>query len=158
MRFARELDEPRAQLAAYGELRLIRGAILNDWAKYGVHLVDAVLGLVAGPPGGGDACCRPGTRRWRSNSTTAPCSSSTRSATSAAASGSTSSGATASRRTRSPTTSPCSAGCCSTSPAASAMARPAVPPADALASLRLLIAGRRALAEERTVRLDELDV
>ena len=50
MRYARELDGPRAQIEAYGELRLIRGAILNDWAKYGVHLLDAVLHLVRARP------------------------------------------------------------------------------------------------------------
>lgn len=50
MRFARELDAPRADLAGYGELRLIRGAILNDWARYGVHLIDAVFHLVAARP------------------------------------------------------------------------------------------------------------
>lgn len=50
MRYARELDEARSTLAEYGELRLIRGAILNDWAKYGVHLVDAVLGLTEARP------------------------------------------------------------------------------------------------------------
>lgn len=50
MRYARELDEARSSLADYGELRLIRGAILNDWAKYGVHLVDAALGLTEARP------------------------------------------------------------------------------------------------------------
>ena len=29
MRYARELDEPRADLAAYGRLKLIRGAIVS---------------------------------------------------------------------------------------------------------------------------------
>lgn len=50
MRYARELDEARAGLSEYGELRLIRGAILNDWPRYGVHLVDAALGLTAARP------------------------------------------------------------------------------------------------------------
>ncbi len=50
MRFARELDGARANIADYGELRLIRGAILNDWERYGIHLVDAVLGLVTARP------------------------------------------------------------------------------------------------------------
>ena len=50
MRFARELDAPRATLADYGELKLIRGAILNDWEKYGVHLVDAVFNLTPARP------------------------------------------------------------------------------------------------------------
>lgn len=45
MRFARELDEPRADLASYGRLKLIRGAIVLSWEKYGVHLLEAVLGM-----------------------------------------------------------------------------------------------------------------
>ena len=47
MRFSRELDEPRADLAAYGEIKLIRGAIVLSWEKYGVHLLDAVFGMTA---------------------------------------------------------------------------------------------------------------
>ena len=50
MRYARELDEPRASLEAYGEIRLIRGAILNSWEKYGVHLLDAILNVVRSKP------------------------------------------------------------------------------------------------------------
>jgi Oxidoreductase family, NAD-binding Rossmann fold len=45
MRYARELDEPRADLASFGELKLIRGAIVLSWEKYGVHLLDAVFNL-----------------------------------------------------------------------------------------------------------------
>jgi predicted dehydrogenase len=45
MRFARELDEPRADLASYGRVKLIRGAIVLSWEKYGVHLLEAVLGM-----------------------------------------------------------------------------------------------------------------
>ena len=50
MRYATELDEARADPAAYGELRLIRGAILNDWARYGIHLIDAALPLLPARP------------------------------------------------------------------------------------------------------------
>lgn len=50
MRFARELDEPRSGIVAYGELLLVRGAILNDWERYGVHLVDAALPLLRARP------------------------------------------------------------------------------------------------------------
>jgi predicted dehydrogenase len=50
MRYAKELDEPRASLAAYGEIRLVRGAILNSWEQYGVHLLDAVLNVVSARP------------------------------------------------------------------------------------------------------------
>jgi hypothetical protein len=50
MRFARELDEPRARLAEYGQLKLIRGAIVLSWEKYGVHLLEAILTLSAARP------------------------------------------------------------------------------------------------------------
>jgi Oxidoreductase family, NAD-binding Rossmann fold len=45
MRYCRELDEPRADLAAYGRLKLIRGAIVLSWEKYGVHLLEAILAV-----------------------------------------------------------------------------------------------------------------
>lgn len=50
MRYARELDEPRADLAAYGKLKLIRGAIVLSWEKYGVHLIEALLALPIARP------------------------------------------------------------------------------------------------------------
>jgi hypothetical protein len=50
MRYARELDEPRADLAAFGRLKLIRGAIVMSWEKYGVHLLEAVLAITAAHP------------------------------------------------------------------------------------------------------------
>jgi hypothetical protein len=50
MRYARELDEPRADLAAYGRLKLIRGAIVLSWEKYGVHVLEAILAMVPGRP------------------------------------------------------------------------------------------------------------
>ena len=50
MRYARELDEPRADLAAYGRLKLIRGAIVLSWEKYGVHLLDAALAITPARP------------------------------------------------------------------------------------------------------------
>jgi predicted dehydrogenase len=50
MRYARELDEPRADLAAYGRLKLIRGAIVLSWEKYGVHLLEAILALTPAVP------------------------------------------------------------------------------------------------------------
>lgn len=45
MRYARELDETRASLASFGNIKLIRGAIVLSWEKYGVHILDAVLGM-----------------------------------------------------------------------------------------------------------------
>jgi predicted dehydrogenase len=50
MRYAREMDEPRADLAAYGRVKLIRGAIVLSWEKYGVHLLEAILSLVTARP------------------------------------------------------------------------------------------------------------
>jgi predicted dehydrogenase len=157
MRYARELDEPRAQLAAYGELRLIRGAILHDWAKYGVHLVDAVLGLVPARP---VAVTRLPARhaslaielddgtlfQLDALGDVGRCFRLDLFGTGRISSHEITDNFAMFRRllfhfAR-----------------GIREARPAVPPADALASLRLLIAGRRALAEERTVRLDELDV
>ncbi|MCU1313459.1 MAG: putative dehydrogenase [Acidobacteriaceae bacterium] len=50
MRYARELDEPRAGLAAYGQMRLMRAAIVLSWEKYGVHLLEAMLALTPSRP------------------------------------------------------------------------------------------------------------
>jgi hypothetical protein len=50
MRYARELDGPRADLAAYGRLKLIRGAIVLSWEKYGVHLLEAILAITSARP------------------------------------------------------------------------------------------------------------
>lgn len=50
MRYARELDEPRANLDSYGQLKLIRGAIVLSWEKYGVHLLDAAFGITIARP------------------------------------------------------------------------------------------------------------
>lgn len=50
MRYAVELDRVRGRLDILGELKLVRGTILNDWAKYGIHLLEAGLSLVAARP------------------------------------------------------------------------------------------------------------
>ena len=50
LRFARELDGPRSQLDSYGKLELARGTVLNDWERYGVHMVDAVLNVLPSRP------------------------------------------------------------------------------------------------------------
>lgn len=50
MRYCRELDEARADLAAYGRLKLIRGAIVLSWEKYGVHLLEAILAMIPARP------------------------------------------------------------------------------------------------------------
>lgn len=46
LRFARELDGPRSRLAEYGPLRLVRGTVVYDWPRYGVHVLEAVLNTV----------------------------------------------------------------------------------------------------------------
>ncbi|MEI6725841.1 MAG: Gfo/Idh/MocA family oxidoreductase [Actinomycetes bacterium] len=50
MRYARELDEVRATLADYGRIRLMRGAVVLSWEKYGIHLVDAIYGVTQARP------------------------------------------------------------------------------------------------------------
>lgn len=50
MRFAKELDGMRSRQVDHGELRLVRGTIVNDWARYGVHLLDAIFPLLDARP------------------------------------------------------------------------------------------------------------
>ena len=50
LRYARELDEPRRALDAYGDLRVVRGAVLFDWPRYGVHVLEAILSTVDARP------------------------------------------------------------------------------------------------------------
>ncbi|MEA2261925.1 MAG: hypothetical protein QOJ51_4750 [Acidobacteriaceae bacterium] len=50
MRYSREIDELRANLGAYGRLKLIRGTIVLSWEKYGVHLLEAILSMTAAHP------------------------------------------------------------------------------------------------------------
>ena len=50
MRYARELDVPRASLSEYGCMKLIRGAIVLNWENYGVHLLDAIFGMISAHP------------------------------------------------------------------------------------------------------------
>lgn len=50
MRYAKELDACRAGQVNHGEIRLARGTILNDWERYGIHLLDAILPLMSSRP------------------------------------------------------------------------------------------------------------
>jgi len=50
LRFARELDEPRAELASWGTIRLVRAAVVNDWERYGIHLLEAALTILRRRP------------------------------------------------------------------------------------------------------------
>lgn len=44
-RFCKELDSVRDALGSYGDIRLVRAAVINDWDKYGIHMLDATLGV-----------------------------------------------------------------------------------------------------------------
>lgn len=50
MRYSRELDEPRAEWTTYGQIKLIRGAIVLSWENYGIHLLDAIFGMTPARP------------------------------------------------------------------------------------------------------------
>ncbi len=50
MRYARELDAVKAHIADYGRLQLLRGTVVNDWARYGVHMLDAIFPLLKSRP------------------------------------------------------------------------------------------------------------
>ncbi|WP_157049978.1 hypothetical protein [Thalassobacillus sp. C254] len=43
MRYAKELDEVRNNIHAYGELPVIRGIGPNLWETYGIHLLEAIV-------------------------------------------------------------------------------------------------------------------
>jgi len=44
-RYAQELDFPRKNLDSFGQIKLIRAAVINGWEKYGIHMIDALFGL-----------------------------------------------------------------------------------------------------------------
>ncbi len=44
LRFCRELDDLRADPSRLGVLRLVQGTVVNGWATYGIHMLDAVMG------------------------------------------------------------------------------------------------------------------
>jgi len=46
-RFAYELDVLKDSINRQGVLQLINGVVVNDWERYGIHLVDAVLNTVS---------------------------------------------------------------------------------------------------------------
>jgi predicted dehydrogenase len=46
MRYARELDPIRTNVETLGDLKLVRGAVLNDFQKYGVHMLDAIFSCI----------------------------------------------------------------------------------------------------------------
>ena len=50
MRYARELDESARRSASTGRLLLLRGAVVLSWEKYGIHLIDALFGVMRHAP------------------------------------------------------------------------------------------------------------
>ncbi len=44
-RYARELDEIREGIASFGDMKLIRGTVINGMEKYGVHMLDGIFGI-----------------------------------------------------------------------------------------------------------------
>lgn len=50
LRFARELDAARTAISDGYRPTLVRATVVNDWARYGVHMIDAVFGLTSARP------------------------------------------------------------------------------------------------------------
>jgi hypothetical protein len=46
LRYARELDTLRATLPDLGDIRLVRGCVVRGWEKYGIHMLDAIFGVL----------------------------------------------------------------------------------------------------------------
>ncbi len=46
LRYARELDPLRATLSELGDILLVRGCVVRGWEKYGIHMLDAIFGVL----------------------------------------------------------------------------------------------------------------
>lgn len=44
-RYAKELDEIRGNIDSFGEMKLIRGTVINSMEKYGIHMLDGIFGV-----------------------------------------------------------------------------------------------------------------
>lgn len=44
-KYARELDEIRNNIESFGEMKLIRGTVVNSMEKYGIHMLDGIFGV-----------------------------------------------------------------------------------------------------------------
>ncbi len=44
-RYAKELDEIRGGIDSFGDMKLIRGAVVNGMEKYGVHMLDGIFSV-----------------------------------------------------------------------------------------------------------------
>lgn len=45
-RYARELDEIRSRIDSFGEMKLVRGTVVNGLEKYGIHMLDGIFGVL----------------------------------------------------------------------------------------------------------------
>jgi predicted dehydrogenase len=50
LRYATELDEPRSRLADYGRMKLARGVVVNSWEQYGIHMLEGIFGVLRARP------------------------------------------------------------------------------------------------------------
>lgn len=50
LRFAKELDDIKSNLLEFGKMKLIQSSVVLNWEKYGIHLIDGVLGIVDEKP------------------------------------------------------------------------------------------------------------
>lgn len=46
VRYAKELDKIRANVGDFGNIKLIRAAVIKDWEKYGTHVLDGIFGVI----------------------------------------------------------------------------------------------------------------
>lgn len=46
VRYCRELDDIRANISEFKNLKLIRAAVVNSWEKYGIHMLDGIFSVV----------------------------------------------------------------------------------------------------------------
>lgn len=45
LRYCKELEPVRIDLESFGSVPLVRAAVINGWQKYGIHMLDATLGI-----------------------------------------------------------------------------------------------------------------
>lgn len=46
LKYAREIDDLKNSVLSLGEIKLVRGAVVNHFEKYGVHLLDAIFSCI----------------------------------------------------------------------------------------------------------------
>ncbi|MEK4244741.1 Gfo/Idh/MocA family oxidoreductase [Psychrobacillus sp. FSL K6-2684] len=50
LRFAKELDDVKVKINEFGNLKVIQSSVIVNWEKYGIHIIDGVLGLLNEQP------------------------------------------------------------------------------------------------------------